>query len=299
MNTNDKRKRASSRKKSRQRAQQDVTYTPGKAFNRMQLMLRLLTVVAVVLALMFCLSIFFKVDADEEHGKITVSGNVRYDAWDVREASGLNGGEYLLSLNKGRIAKRIMSELPYVDSVRIGISLPDTVHIYITEIDVVYSIEATDGTWWLMSASGQIAAQCQAAEAQDYTEVVGVKIVPPTLGAQAVAAEEETATDPGGQTVPVTVYEREKLEAAYSILGCLEEEGLMGKVTQVDVSSLYDLQMWCGTRFQMLLGDTGKMSVKVNALAQALDQLHEYNRGILDASFTHWPDEVGFSAFSG
>lgn len=298
MKTNDKRK--NSQRKPRQRSQQDVTYTPGKAFNRMQLLLRLVTVVAVVLALMFCLSIFFKVASDDENGaKITVSGNVRYDAWSVKEASGIDGGEYLLSLNKGRIAKRIMTELPYVDSVRIGISLPDTVHIYITEIDVVYSIEATDGTWWLMSASGQIVAQCQAAEAQDYTEVVGVKINPPSLGAQAVAAEQELATGFEGQTVPVTVYEREKLEAAYSILSCLEDEGLMGKVTQVDVSNLYDLQMWHGTRFQMLLGDAGKMSVKVNALAQALDQLNEYNRGVLDASFTHWPDEVGFSAFSG
>ena len=79
MKTNDKRK--NSQRKPRQRSQQDVTYTPGKAFNRMQLLLRLVTVVAVVLALMFCLSIFFKVASDDENGaKITVSGNVRYDA---------------------------------------------------------------------------------------------------------------------------------------------------------------------------------------------------------------------------
>ena len=62
---------------------QEVVYTQPEPLDRKKLALRLLTVVAVVLALFMGCSIFFKVE------NITVSGNQKYDVWTVREASGI------------------------------------------------------------------------------------------------------------------------------------------------------------------------------------------------------------------
>ena len=105
----------------------EIVYTPSAPFNRGRFALRLATVVAVVLALLFGMSIFFKV------ANVTVSGNQKYSAWDISQAAGIQEGENLLTLSKARVSGNIISQLPYVKSVRIGIKLPDTVNIEITE----------------------------------------------------------------------------------------------------------------------------------------------------------------------
>ena len=66
-----------------------------------------------------------------------VSGTNRYNVASIREASGIEEGESLLAFGKTKAAGKIMENLRYVKSVRIGITLPDTVNIYIEEVDVV------------------------------------------------------------------------------------------------------------------------------------------------------------------
>ena len=48
----------------------------------------------------------------------------------------------------------------------------------------------------------------------------------------------------------------------------------------------------------MLVGDAQNLPKKINALSQALDLKEDYETGVLDASFTIWPDQVGHSQFS-
>ena len=102
----------------------------------------------------------------------------------------------------------------------------------------------------------------------------------------------------GGETVPVTVYAKERLSTAVTILQHMENYGLIGTVATVDVTELEDIRLWYGTRFEMLLGNTKDLGKKVNALSQAVTQMGQYDTGILDASFTFWPTEVGFTRFS-
>ena len=61
MNTTERRP-SPSNTAARKRKQQDVVYTQPKAFNRKRFLLQLATVAAVVLALLFGMSIFFKVE---------------------------------------------------------------------------------------------------------------------------------------------------------------------------------------------------------------------------------------------
>ena len=127
-----------------------VIYTQPRAFNRDRLLVQLLTVMAVVLALVLGLSVFFKVKV------ITVSGAEVYGAWTVREASGISEGDNLLTFGRARAAGKITAKLPYVKSARIGIKLPDTVNIEIEEEDVVYAIKSSDGIWYLMNSEGKV-----------------------------------------------------------------------------------------------------------------------------------------------
>lgn len=280
------------RKRSSRKTQDDVVYTQPKPFNRNRFLLHLATVVAVVLALVFGMSIFFKVET------VTVSGTVKYDAWSVREASGIVDGENLLSLSKGRISNNIMAKLPYIKEVRVGRELPGTVHIQVTELEVVYAAQDSSGSWWLLNADCKVIDSCAAANAEDYTRILGVELSAPKVGEAAVAYEVEPATDEDGATVPVTVYGRERLDAAVQIMQHMESVGLIGVVATVDVTQLGDIQLWYGNRFQMLLGDAENLFCKIDALSQAVDKMGAYDTGVLDASFTFWPTEVGYSPFS-
>lgn len=280
------------RKKNGQKTQNDVVYTQPKPFNRNRFLLHLATVAAVVLALVFGMSIFFKVE------NVTVSGTVKYDAWTVREASGIVDGENLLALSKGRISDNIMSKLPYIKNVRVGRQLPDTVHIQVTELEVVYAAQDNSGSWWLINSDGKVIDTCAAANVEDYTRITGVQLSAPKTGNAAVAYEVEPETNEEGETVPVTVYGRERLAAAVEILQHLENTGLIGVIATVDVTEMGDVQLWYGSRFQMLLGDAQNLFRKIDALSQAVKQMGNYDTGILDASFTVWPTEVGYTPFS-
>ena len=279
---------------------QPVVYTQPKVFNRNRLLIQLVSIVAVVLALVLCLSIFFRVET------ITVSGANAYSAWAIREASGVEEGDYLLTFSKARACAKIKAELPYVDTVRIGIKLPNTVNIVIEEIDVVYAIQDVDGIWWLMTSEGKIMEQTDTAGAGDYTKVLGVKIVTPEPEKQAVAfqnlttesqTEQETSPEGETQVTPVIITEQQKLSAALTILQALELNEIVGEAASVDVSDLTRIELWYGTRYQVNLGDTNNMDYKIACLKYTVSSLAEYDSGELDISFTIWPDKVTYSPF--
>jgi cell division protein FtsQ len=266
--------------------------------SRGRLLLRLATVVAVVLALSMGLSIFFKVET------ITVSGAQKYDPWTIKEASGIQVGDNLLSFGEAKAAGKIRTALPYVYSVRIGIKLPDTVNIEIKELDVVYAIRDAANQWWLISATGRVVEKSDNAAAGDCTQILGVQISNPAAGEQAVAYEApQDATGESGQTLPVTVTGAQRLETALQILQYLENNGIIGEAATVDVESLGNLELWYGQRFQVLLGDTSRLEYKIqcmNAVINGKDEqnsLKEYDSGVLDITFSIKEDQVIYQAF--
>jgi len=301
---------ATADKRTRRKANADVVYTQPKVFQRKRFLLRLATVAAVVLALTLGMSIFFKVET------VAVGGTQKYTPWDIRQASGIQEGENLLTLNEAMVAGKIKTQLPYVDTVRLGIKLPDTVNIEITEHDVVYSVQASDSSWWLMTAGGRVVEQTTLVQADGYTKILGVQIASPKVGEQAVAAQPEEPTQAPteeGETlpeeteaeteatapavIPVTVFPAEQLDTAIAILRYLEDNSVLGGVDSVDVTDIYDLRLWYEDRYQVILGDGNQLGMKIKAMKQAIDQMTDYQRGELDVSFTTWPDQVGYTPF--
>lgn len=271
----------------------EVVYTQPGPFNRNRFLLQLITVVAVVLALVFGMSIFFKVKT------VVVSGAEKYTAWQVREASGVIDGENLLTLSRAQLATRIESKLPYVAEARVGIKLPDTVNIEIVELDVAYAAQAADESWWLLRADGVILEKINAADIAQHTKILGVQLQTPQEGMDAAAAEPiQDTTAPSGETLPpVTVKASEQLGTAISIVQYLEENGIIGDAASIDVTNLGAIELWYGERYQVILGDTTQLSYKIKCMKAAIDKQSDYQSGILDISFTTWPDEVGFSPF--
>lgn len=295
--------------KKKQAARPAVVYTQPKPVNVNRLLLQVVVVLAVVLAVVMGLSVFFKVES------VVVYGNSAYSAWTVQEAAGIEGGENLMTLNRTRASGKIIASLPYVESARIGIKLPDTVNIYIDEIDVAYAIKSEDGTWWLMTSAGNVVEQIDAGTASNHTKILGVELSNPAVGEQAVAVESTTveyetqpdeptappATDASEPTQEAPVYEvkvvtgQDRLNAALTILASLELNQIIGEASSVDVTTVDNLYLWYGQQYEVKLGDTSNMDYKISSMKAAIAQQKDYEMGTLDVSFTQWPDQVGFT----
>ena len=317
-------------KQERRAENSKIVYTDPKPFNGRKLLLQLATVVAVVLAVLFGMSIFFKVDLN----KATVAGNVKYSVNDVMAASGIRGGSNLLTLSDAQVSGNIKAKLPYVKSVRVGIKLPDTVNIEIKELDVSYSVEGNDGGWWLMGADGRIVDQVSMSEAKTYTQILGMKIQDAVIGEQAVACEPEvteetTAPDDtdkkenqpdkegqqdgsepvqsapapqesmaAAQVAPVKLTGAEQMHIVLSVLKNLEVNGIIGTVASINVSDPTALELWYGSRYQVNLGNTQNLEYKISMLKAAVKQMGTHQSGQLDVSFTTWPNQVGYTPFA-
>ena len=271
-----------------------VIYTQPQAFNRTRLLVQLLTVAGIVAALILGLSVFFKVRV------IEVTGAEVYSEWMIREASGLEDGDNLLTFSHARSAALIKANLPYVDTVRFGIKLPDTVNIIVKEDEVVYGIKDQNGQWWLMNSDGRIVEMGDAAKASNHTQVLGVVLDNPVVDERAVAMETVSAqTLPEGETAPiVTTTGAQRLTAALQILQALEQNDIVGEAASVDVTRLEDIILWYGSRYQVNLGDSSRLDYKIACMNDVILQMSDYQSGILDISFTIWPTQVGYTPFA-
>ena len=276
-------------KKEEPKISADVVYLPPKPFNRSRLALHLVTVIAVVLAVVLGLSVFFKVEV------IEVSGFDKYTVQEVQDASGIKAGDHLLTFGRTKAAGKIISALPYVKSARIGIKLPNTVKIEIEEVDVTYALKASDGSWWLMSAAGKIVEQVADPDNIRHTKILGVQLQSPKVGEQAIAWQDPVPpTDEEGNPVPVTVTAAERLNTVITIAGFLEQNRIIGKMASIDVNYLMDIQLWYGNQYQILLGSTEQLGVKIATMKAALSQV-DYDEGILDI---HDPNNILFKEFT-
>lgn len=304
METKERNRRPAPERPKRSSAQ-EVVYTQPPAFNKQKFFLRLLTVVAVVLALIFGLSIFFKVDADKvlmsfkmQRGTVLVEGVHNYTELQILEASGIKDGENLLTIRESEISSRILEKLPYVMQVRVRIKLPDTVNIEIVETDVVYAAEATDGTWWLMRSDGKLVEKTNAADAKQNTVLLGIKLSAPKQGEQAVAQEPEPVQPEEGEAqTPVTVLASEQLSTALTICKMMEQCGIIGTMTSVDVTNLGSIELWYGNQYQIHLGEATRLDFKIGELKPVIDYLGDSGSGMLDASFTIKEKEVIYTPF--
>lgn len=282
-----KKRRAAKPRKRTAKARTRIAF--GKIFGR-TFFKRLAISVAAALLLVLILMAFLRVRT------VSVVGNSLYTTAEIQEATGIGQGSALLLVNKTAVASRIKAQLPYIDDVRIGISLPDTVKLEVVELDTTYAVAADDGSYWLMNSAGKLVEQITAKEASEYLTILGVRITGAEVGQTIEVLEESAPEQPAGEEEeteeeeseldkPPEASARERMDLAFKIISQLEEVDDIRSITSIDVSSVYDLEIWYGTRFQVKLGDSTELSYKLEYMVAALAQLESYQSGVLDLTF--------------
>lgn len=276
------------KKRKKTKARRKVAF--GKIFGRKFVRSFVLSLLAGVL-LVLTLMAFLRVR------DVSVVGNSLYSVNEIREAAGVSEGSALLLVNKTAVAGRIKAQLPYIDDVRVGISMPDTVKVEVVELESVYAVAADDGSYWLINSGGRLVEQITAKEASEYLTITGVRIENAVAGETLQTMEppapetpegeeaSEEQTDEAEMDTPPEASAADRMSTALQIVQRLEASDDIRSISTVDVTSNYDIQIWYGTQYQVKLGDTTELSYKLEYMLAAIAKLDSYQSGVLDLTF--------------
>ncbi len=228
---------------------------------------KLLCVAALAAAVTLGATVFFQVET------VVVSGNSRYTAQEVEEASGVQIGDNLFQINKNQVSRQILQQLPYIGEVSPQRRLPSTLILQVKETAAVARVEVYDEPLenetdsgenegsetepqesavgaeqpWLISVSGKLLET--ATESSGGISVTGLELLAPQAGTMAAVPREQ----------------QYRLDALKELLAALEEMGQLEWVTSIDLSHSTWIEMRYRQNFdaRLPLGEDLRYSMEV------------------------------------
>jgi len=147
---------------------------------------KLLSVLLICVCLVMALTLFFRIE------NIVVTGQQRYTAEEITEASGVKIGDNLYLLNKPTVVANVLDKLPYIERVkRVNRKLPDTLTIEVEESGRPVALVQDSGVW-LVSAAGKIVERLEGEDPGEYAPVTGLHLLAPAVGSPIVVAVENS-----------------------------------------------------------------------------------------------------------
>lgn len=243
---------------------------------RFSFLFKLLAIVAIAAAMTLGATVFFQLE------RVLVTGNVRYTAQEVEDASGLQVGDNLFRINKYQIAADIREKLPYVEELSILRHLPNTIEIAVKEWDAVAQILPTP-----LPAGAEIREEGETprtAASEPWLISVGGKLLEPAPeGSVAIRVSGLSALSArAGTQLAVPVEQQEKFNALLSLLKVLEDRGSTSLVSEIDLSGSTQIRMRYDGRFWVKLPLVCDFAYKVKAMEQVVAQREPYEKGSMD-----------------
>lgn len=202
--------------------------------NRYPGLYKLLSAALILAAVVAACAVFFRV------GEIDIQGNSRYTRQEILEVAGVELGDNLFTVDRGRMVRELQSKLPYIQTVNVRLLLPDTLSIAVTEGDAVASV-SYGGEWWYFTSN------CKLLERADspggHPVVTGLSPLAPAVGTYFATAEEQ----------------RSRLDNLKDLLDALERNELLDKLDSIDLSEEYVMSFSYDGRLTVNVSSTLEM----------------------------------------
>ena len=220
-----------------------------------------MTFIIIIFAVIFAMSVFFKVS------KITVEGNSAYTAQQVIDASGIEEGDNLFFINRIAAGSKIIAKLPYIETATISRGLPNRVTITVTESQAVACIPL-EKEMWTIDRNCKILGKAEGTDAAAIIRVDGITLYHPTVGKLASTEAEDAA----------------KVTYLADILKQIQTRNMQSYITGIDMSTITNPSFDYMGRFTVKLGSDENIEYKFGMLAAAVAQLQEGDNGTIDLS---------------
>ena len=222
-----------------------------------------LSFIAICAALVFGLSVFFKVSV------IEVEGNNLYTAQEVIDASGIEEGDNLVFVNCIAADSRIYSKLSYIENVSVSRRLPNKIVISIVE-SRGEAVIAYGGDMWILGTDCKLLQKADASQTADMITVTGITPTAPTLGEALVG----DASDAG------------KVAYLSDMLTAMAQFGMCKDITKIDMSNVASPEFDYLDRFTVKMGSYENVEYKIELLLSAVGMLEQGDTGTIDLSLS-------------
>lgn len=217
--------------------------------------------VIVIVAIIFVMSVFFRVS------DIEVTGNKHYSNMEIIRAIDIEEGDNLFFFDRFAAISRVFAKLPYIEEVTVIRKLPSKVTIEVTESTALAYIALGD-EMWTMDHNCKILGKAAPEEVSSLVRVEGIDPGTLLIGETLTTSSEDTAV----------------VEELAEILYQVQERGLSYKTTLIEFINASDVQLSYGGQFTVKLGDGTNIEHKFGMLVSVLGKLGSGDIGLIDLS---------------
>ena len=194
-----------------------------------------------------------------------VDGECIYSQEELVEAFGHEPGENMFRFKISEAEEEMTKELPYLESIKVRRSLPETVVFIVTPAQEKYSIETSAGIL-VLSGSLRILRTAQAAE-EGLCVITGLQPESNKVGDWVSSGD--ATTD----------------ELVKTVLDAVDASEF-GPITAIDFTDPYDIILTYDGRIKVKLGTTAQLEYKLEMVKKTLEDSYftDTTTGTLDAS---------------
>lgn len=208
-----------------------------------------------------CVAVFLNVES------VNVIGIEKYSAEQILEYVPIQIGDNIFSFDSAEIEEGLKKELPYVGSVEIERDLPTSVNVNVVEEKPFYAATLASETY-LLSSDLKVLEKAKnvSAEQLGITELSLNNVRRCIVGQSLEFIDERTEV------------------ALNELYSSFENHYIEDKVKSVDVRSRFDIYINYDGRFEVYLGNTENIEIKISFLVKIIEELKPTDKGRINLS---------------
>jgi cell division protein FtsQ len=235
--------------------QRKVQNKKRKQKNKLRRLIKIAIIIicAIVLALVLCFTVLFKIET------ITVKGNSIYSTSEITSVLPVEKNDNLLLCDVSSAGEKVSESLPYVYNIEIKRKLPSTLVVNVTETETIYSIKNKDKTYTLLDDKFKVLESGVAKKPDGAIEIKKLALKSANVGLTAEFSSEQVKKD---------------LTKITTQIKSLQLQDEITSIYSVDINNNYIVY---DGRITYKLGTTENLENKIYLALTATEKLNESN----------------------
>ena len=185
-----------------------------------------------------------------------LEGETHYDISEIISASGIRSGDKLYKINENAAESKIIKDCPYVKSVEIKRSFPNTVRFVVEEQEPGWYVQVGNDYYGL---DYDMKVLLETYVEDDFIDRGLTKLVLPELETLIVGEVPDFASD-----------DQQLMKETLKIIDAFRTHEMKGILTGLDLSNRFEIKLEIDNSYVVYFGDMTSFDIKMKALTEVL-----------------------------